>query len=375
MPSPSALLVVSDVQRRLHVGGMIGRGLGCEIIINDARVSEAHALLSERGGHLWLLALRGSLRLHTRQGDRTLDKIEIRPGYAIELAPDLLIHVEEVCLPEDVWEVSCDGRDWRLLERDRHSIDPDAQRWFLDRYSAAAPIQCWQVVGCWFVGASGSAGVEVSEGDAEERVIPVGGWKLRFRNRARGPLQHTLPGVADAPQRPLRIEVRPGSVRVYDAEGALLVETTGQDARLLALLASHPGTGLTERRLHKALWPDQEFASNRPQVVRTRLRDTLRRAGLRRDLVDYNRQEGTTSLVLTARDQVVLDARSESALQTVPAFILRAPGLADFLRRDPAAARLVEPPETQVVRADRLHELDAAWAQRARAGTSGPGSR
>ena len=79
-------------------GGIIGRLSSAALRVDDPLVSEAHALVSLRGAHLKLLALRGWLEV---DGNRSPDVV-LRSGQRIALAQGLALEVDSVRLPSHV---------------------------------------------------------------------------------------------------------------------------------------------------------------------------------------------------------------------------------------------------------------------------------
>lgn len=90
----------------LWPGDLIGRSASAALQLDDARVSEAHAMVSLRGEHLVLLALRGRLRAR----DRFLSEITLEAGLRVELAPGRALLVVEVHLPETATAIAWHGQ-------------------------------------------------------------------------------------------------------------------------------------------------------------------------------------------------------------------------------------------------------------------------
>ena len=76
-------------------GDLIGRVWTAALQIGDPFISEAHALVSMRGGALRLLGLRGRLCVAGQQAPEVL----LSPGLDISLAPKTTLHVVDVHLP------------------------------------------------------------------------------------------------------------------------------------------------------------------------------------------------------------------------------------------------------------------------------------
>lgn len=86
-------------------GGLIGRLSSAALRLSDSGVSEAHAMVSLRGGALWLLGLRGALSLRRAGGAslpeewRRVAELELAPGQRVRLGERAIIEVLEVALP------------------------------------------------------------------------------------------------------------------------------------------------------------------------------------------------------------------------------------------------------------------------------------
>ncbi len=86
-------------------GDLIGRLWSAALSIPDARVSEAHAMVSLRGQELLLLPLRGRF---STDGKR-LSSLVLAAGQRVTLADGFDLEVEEVSLPAAVFAVEGEG--------------------------------------------------------------------------------------------------------------------------------------------------------------------------------------------------------------------------------------------------------------------------
>ena len=84
-------------------GDLIGRTPTAAVVLDDPRVSEAHAIVSLRKDELRLLALR---RLVLVEGKPT-EEVVLRPGLAITIVDGLVLTVAQVHAPAAVLAVSC----------------------------------------------------------------------------------------------------------------------------------------------------------------------------------------------------------------------------------------------------------------------------
>ena len=97
---PLAWCSVPTLNERVALGhgDLIGRIDSAALHVDDARISEAHAMVSLRGEALRLLALRGRIRVD----GRFVNDVEIVPGLRVLLADAVELHFERVHLPAEV---------------------------------------------------------------------------------------------------------------------------------------------------------------------------------------------------------------------------------------------------------------------------------
>jgi hypothetical protein len=274
-------------------GGVIGRMAGAALRLRDARVSEAHALVSLRGRTLKLLALR---RWFTVDGERA-SEVELQAGQRLALAPgvelDVLeVHVADVTLGLDGLAggpVELQAPVYGLVEgpeglRAEATWRPDA----VAHVASTASGWCLELDG------------EVHELQEGQRFT-VGSTEVVVVPLSRGPARSTVEGFAA----PLQVVLRHDTVHVH-RQGRPPVVVSGVPARILsevALLGS------------PAPWhvPAGEVWRDEPQrhVLRTNwdrnlrnLRRHLRTGGVRTDLVRPDGR-GNVELFLLPDDTVV----------------------------------------------------------------------
>ncbi len=168
-------------------GDLIGRLWSAALTIRDARVSEAHAMVSLRGQELLLLPLRGRF---STNGQR-VSSLVLAIGQRITLAEALELEVEDVSLPAAVFAVEGEGLArvvvtgvCSLLTRPRPELVPrlvpdapaylwgDGEGWCLTVNGTSRTIQIgdnWELDGRQFraVGlALDSAGNSATRGEA-----------------------------------------------------------------------------------------------------------------------------------------------------------------------------------------------------------------
>lgn len=279
-------------------GDIVGRLWTAALPLDDARVSEAHAMVSLRGGELKLLALRAMFAVD----GKPLRELTLAPGQVVEVARGLAIEVVDVRLPAAVLALSMEGLARQPLPGACWLVMKPNPR-LLSRQSAGA------VASFWFTGGGWRA--RVGEGGSEEIepgwVRTVDGVEVRavLHELSRAGGQATrLGGRVDAP---LRLVCHYDTV-VIDRDGVTTATLAGQAARLVSELAEI-GAPLAWEAAAGLLWPAEEdslLLRRRLDTVLARLRRKLKSCRLRPDLVSA---DGTGKLLLHLEpgDEVALD--------------------------------------------------------------------
>lgn len=257
-------------------GDLVGRLWSAALPVADARVSEAHAMVSLRGQELLLLPLRGRFAVDgVRQSSLVL-----AAGQRITIVDGLDLVVEEVSLPAAVFAVEGDGLPrvvvsgvCSLLTRPRPELVP--------RLVPDAPAHVWGDGEGWCLTMAG-----------ETRPLRVGeSWEIdgrRFRAvalslDAAGRTSTRQDGaVADA----LRIVALFDTVHVHRQGGGALA-LSGLAARVVSEVVSFDGPVPWEV-LARELWPaedDVHLLRHKLDVTLSRLRARLREADMRPDLI------------------------------------------------------------------------------------------
>lgn len=273
-------------------GDVIGRMWNSALVIDDPRVSEAHAMVSQRGHELKLLGLRGRFAVDGRPAA----EVTLRVGQEIELADGLILVVDEVEVPPFVLGLTTDGMPPRAL--------PGTCALLVSPAPALAPPShpdavghVWAVPQGWHIRAVGGVTQLLEAGSAVE----IGG-------RAWRAVQIAVEGAAfvtradNTMELPLRIVTRYDTVHVF-RPGLPPTTIQGLGARLLSELVLCGGP-VGWSALCAELWPE---GGSRKQLdmVLVRLRHRLRADRIRSDLV---RADGTGLIELLLRpDDVVED--------------------------------------------------------------------
>ena len=129
-------------------GDLVGRGWRCELRLDDPRVSEAHAMVSLRGSHMKMLALRGPLgvrRTPTREAT-------LLPGTVVRLARDLALTVEDVVVPEHIVALTGVHDGPVVLQRSVYSLVRHGDRTIVEAsYRPDAAAWLWSTGAGWQV--------------------------------------------------------------------------------------------------------------------------------------------------------------------------------------------------------------------------------
>lgn len=278
----------------LGPGSIIGRMPRCDLTIDDGRLSEAHALVSLRGGALVLLPLRGRLSLR----DQSVTSIELEAGQHVELAPGVVLEVLEVVLPDELLAVTWGSLPEQVLlgttsllvspvPAFRPGWVPDAAAWV------------------W----SDGTGFRLQVGTLRPRPLRAGdcadvaGATLTATAR---PLSTATSaetsGVLDGP---LRLVARLQAVHLVRA-GQPVVVLDGAPAQCISELVAFGGP-VSWEVCARELWGDgidTTLLRGRWDAMLLRLRKRLRAVRVRDDLVRCDRM-GFVELVLHPGDEVV----------------------------------------------------------------------
>jgi hypothetical protein len=292
-----AVLRLPDGQRcELASGDIIGRMPTAALVLDDARVSEAHALVTLRAGELRLLPLRGRCAV---DGELVQEAV-LQTDMVIEPAPGLELLVEAVVLPTEVLALQGQGLARQVLGN-VVSVRTKPVPELLPRYVGDAAAHLWARGSEWRLQVAGQPVQTVGAGDS---------WTmdgLTFEIVAVSLDTATLPTtrVAGGHHAPLRIVARFDAVHIHrSADLALVLD--GLAARLLSELVASE-VPVSWEVLAAELWSDDADRASlrrRWDVLLARLRRKLRMAGLPSDLVRAG-GNGLTELLLRQGDTVV----------------------------------------------------------------------
>ena len=277
----------------LSPGDLIGRIWSAALHLDDPGVSEAHALVSLRGEQLKLLALRGRFSVD----GQVLSELELAPGQQIRLSRETVLQVVSVQLPESVIAVEGDGLPRQSLTGTCSlSLRPHPRLLPGDHPDADARF--------WISG----EGWRLRVGAITQPLLPgevqVGGWTLRVVMVDLALTAHDRTRHDAAVDAPLRIVAHFDTGHLL-REGQPPVVLSGHSARILSEVIAMGGSAPWEV-VARELFPgsgDRDGLRRRWDVCMLRLRNRLKEAGIRGDLVRSSRG-GQVELLLQSGDVV-----------------------------------------------------------------------
>lgn len=281
----------------LAPGDLLGRNPRAALPIDDAAVSEAHAMVSLRDGALTLLGLRGGFVLAPDAPPVT--EVALASGQTIWLSRRTALRVVAVVLPDSVLAIEGPAVPRQALSGVTSIVVTGEGVEVVGRATRRAAATLWSLGDRWQVETDGETR-PVGPGD---RLV-VGGHALRLvalplagAGRART--------VRDGGVRaPLRIVARFDTVHIQ-RDGAPVVVLGHTGARILSELVAFDGPAPWEV-VAREVWTDGAHTQKlraRWDMAVIRLRRKLSAAGVRSDLVSAD-GSGTVELLLYPGDTV-----------------------------------------------------------------------
>lgn len=279
----------------LGPGDLIGRMPTCAFVVDDPRISEAHAMVSLRGSELRLLALRGRLSVDGKpRTEQALSK-----GTRVILAGFFGLEVDAVSLPDRVVSVVEDTGT--IVPQPAHGVVSFVGRELRAGFHAEAVAWLWD----------GPAGMVLRRVGEVDRVVALDerfevgglGFTVTWCERTALDASPTLDrGRFEAA---LRLVLLFDAVHVHGEAGRSAV-LDGLSARAVCEL-HQIGSPVAWTELAALLWPEvprsQEATLRRRwDQVLIRMRQKLREASLRTDLLRSH--GGLVELMLGPRDVV-----------------------------------------------------------------------
>lgn len=280
----------------LRPGDLIGRAASAALCLDDGRVSEAHALVSLRGGALRLLALRGLFLVD----DQLVAAVTLSAGLRVELAPGLAFRVTELALPRRVAALRGDGLQLQALASlSSLLLDPEPR--ISPRYEPDAVAVLWGSGDGWRLQRAGEEARPLGDGEGFE----VGGRRFVLDSI---PLAHAGPGATEASDsQPLTIQLAGSVVEVRRGDSEP-VTIRGNGAHLIRELVEFAGP-VDWYTLARQVWRDESSGDRtrlraRLDTTLKRVRARLRDAGIGAGLLTFT-QTGQVELLTQPGDRIV----------------------------------------------------------------------
>jgi len=294
---PHATLRTPDGQlHHLGHGDILGRLWTAALTIDDARISEAHAMVSLRGDTLKLLGLRGRFAVK----DKPVAEVELRPGLRFALARGLVIDVVDVILPDRVLVLWSEGFPRRILSGVCSLlVEPRVE--LVPGYRRSAAAHIWSSGDGWRVQVEREAPQVLDDGSH----FTVAGRRWTTEAVALATASGSATRARDGVQAPMRIVAQFDTVHIHRA-GEPTIALGGIPARIISELVAFGGP-TNWQTVAGEVWRD---ISDRHQLRRkwdvnlSRLRSKLKAARVRTDLVRAD-GSGHFELLLHPGDQVV----------------------------------------------------------------------
>lgn len=276
-------------------GDLIGRTTTAALHIDAPQISEAHALVSLRGGELHLLSLRRMIAVD----GKAVASVVLRRGLSVGLADGIEITVEAVHLPGALAALEAPGIGRRLLGSVASIIAGPPVR-IAGRYEPSSDAHLWITDGVWRLQRPGGEPHPLRPGES----FKVGGTELTLVDVPLTSAGQTPTRIEGGVQTPLRIVAQFDTVQIHRVDRPPLV-LSGRGARIVSELVSLAGPAPWQL-LAGEVWPDHpdpNVLRHRFDVNLARLRARLRGAGVRTDLV-HTDGAGQVELLLVPGDSV-----------------------------------------------------------------------
>ncbi len=287
------LLHPDGTEYELSSGDIIGRLWSAALPLDDAAVSEAHAMVSLRGDELKLLSLRGMFSL----GAKPISELVLEEGQRIWFSRELFLEVIRVERPSEVLAIEGEGLGRQVLTGVCTLVTQPRPQ-LLPRAEDAKAARIWTNGAAWRIRLPGGEARDLRPGDRVELDGQV------FHAVAVSLESAARPATRAALYGSLKIIGNFDTVHLHRKEGGP-VSLSGIQGRIVCELISLGGAVAWDV-VAAEIWPDEvDRASLRRKwdVNLARLRANLREQRIRPDLV---RADGTGNfeLFLYPDDQI-----------------------------------------------------------------------
>ncbi len=299
MPPFVRLRLPDGTETTLAPGDLLGRNPRAALVVDDASVSEAHALVSLRDAALRLLALRGGFVTALDEPPRA--EVTLEAGLSIWLSRAYRLDVVEVALPDHLLALELPGGRRHVLSGVCSLVlGPDGGLGAVSRFRGGASAHLWSVGQQWQLRLGAAPARPVGAGDR----FAVGGHPVAVVQETLAGAGHHATETRGAVRAPLRLVARYDTVHLHRPPGPVLV-LTRTAARILSELVA-VGQPVHWEALAREVWSDDVDAGalrGRWDVSLQRLRRRLAQAEVRGDLVSTD-GAGNVELVLYPGDQI-----------------------------------------------------------------------
>lgn len=277
----------------LYHGDQIGRLRSVALPIDDARISEAHVMVSLRGTELKLLSLRGMFAV----GGKPQREVVLVEGQMLALAAGFELEVLDVVLPERVLALEGDGLPRHALAG-VNSLYVSGRPDLAPKYRRDAAAHIWSHGEAWRLRIG-----------TDERQIGVGdrftldGRTFRFLEMPLSTAGQSPTHMAGQVQSPLRLVAQFDTVQIHQSGQPVFV-LNGIGARIVSELVAFDGPASWDV-VASQIWPDSDPGDLRARwdTALSRLRRKLKKAHIRSDLISAD-GTGNFELVLAEHDSV-----------------------------------------------------------------------
>lgn len=277
----------------LYHGDQIGRLRSVALPIDDARISEAHVMVSLRGTELKLLSLRGMFAI----GGKPQREAALRVGQRVALAAGFELEVMDVVLPERVLALEGDGLPRHALAG-VNSLYVSGRPDLTPKYRRDADAHIWSHGDAWRL-RLGTQERQVGVGD----VFELSNRSFRFVEMPLSTAGQSPTHMAGQVQAPLRLVAQFDTVQIHQAGQPVFV-LNGIGARIVSELVAFDGPASWDV-VAGQIWPDSDPGDLRARwdTALSRLRRKLKKAHIRSDLISAD-GTGNFELVMSEHDVV-----------------------------------------------------------------------
>jgi hypothetical protein len=283
--------------RELGHGDLIGRLRSAALHLDDARISEAHAMVSLRGQELKLLALRGRFAIN----QTPVSEVVLTPGLSILVARDLALIVDEVVLPDTVMAIEGDGLARQILSG-TCSLNTGPRPALIPRYVGEAAAWIWSVGDAWRIRLAG----EESRPLCVNESFYVDGRQFQVKPMRLNQIKHAKTHALGGVNSPLKLVAHYDTAHIYRT-GEPVLAITGIGARMIGELVACAAP-VAWRSVAVQIWSEAENDDaqlrRKWDISLARLRRKLKDVGIRPTLI-HSDGTGNVELLPAKEDEII----------------------------------------------------------------------